>query len=306
MISTKNFRTLASSLMLLSILFGITLAYAAAEDNYKNDNNILTNTYESTLTENGYKTNIIINPNTAGIYALENGYKLDLTINTQGIGGQLKENNYILNIIPEKTFPDTPDIAITKITKAIKIEARIIPFIYPRPPIVPFGFILQINATVSNKEFNYETFNIIIKANNTTIKTQTIALTGKSTTIITSEFDTMDMTKGNYTISVYAPPVPGETNTHDNNLTDGWILITKLGDLGGGLPPEFGKCDGKVDGIDLALWIECYKGHAPPEIMYLADLGGGLPPEFYKCDGKVDGIDLALFIACYKGLGPDP
>jgi hypothetical protein len=59
-----------------------------------------------------------------------------------------------------------------------------------------------------------------------------------------------------------------------------------------------------VDGKDLALFIQAYKGPAPPEAMYLADLGGGFPPQFFKSDGVVDSIDVALFIRCYRGLGP--
>ena len=89
--------------------------------------------------------------------------------------------------------------------------------------------------------------------------------------------------------------------------------VFMLGDIGGpvGYPPvpTFFAFDGKVDGYDLALFIECYKKQAPPEAMYLGDIGGpvGYPipiPTFFAFDGKVDGYDLALFIQIYKGLGP--
>lgn len=69
-------------------------------------------------------------------------------------------------------------------------------------------------------------------------------------------------------------------------------------------PQPFLNCDGVVNGKDLALFIQCYKGSAPSEAMYLADLGGGVPPQFLKCDGKVDCKDLALFMQCYKGIAP--
>jgi hypothetical protein len=84
-------------------------------------------------------------------------------------------------------------------------------------------------------------------------------------------------------------------------------IVTKIGDLGSLVDyvPTFLIFDEEIDGFDLALFIHCYKGLAPPEAMYLADLGGGLPPEFFNCDGTVDGIDLALFLECYKGRGPD-
>jgi peptide/nickel transport system substrate-binding protein len=78
----------------------------------------------------------------------------------------------------------------------------------------------------------------------------------------------------------------------------------QMGDLGSGAPPQFLQFDGVVDGKDLSLFLQCFKGLAPPEAMYIADLGGGIPPQFYKYDGKVDGKDLALFLQCFKGLGP--
>jgi hypothetical protein len=78
----------------------------------------------------------------------------------------------------------------------------------------------------------------------------------------------------------------------------------KVGDLGTGYPLVFGKFDGKVDGRDLALFLMCYKGTAPPDAMYLGDLGTGYPLVFFAYDGKVDGKDLAMFLMCYKGLGP--
>jgi parallel beta-helix repeat protein len=117
-------------------------------------------------------------------------------------------------------------------------------------------------------------------------------------------WNTSGFARGNYTMSAYAWPVPGEVDTEDNNFTDGSILITKVGDLGGGVPPAFFSCDESVDGKDLALFLQCYKGTAPAEAMYLGDLGGGVPPQFYDCDGNVDGKDLSLFLQCYKGLGP--
>jgi hypothetical protein len=117
-------------------------------------------------------------------------------------------------------------------------------------------------------------------------------------------WDSSSLSKGNYTISAYAQPVSGETDTEDNNCTGGWILVAMVGDLGGGVPPTFFKCDGKVDGKDLSLFLQCFKGTATPDAMYLGDLGGGVPPTFFKCDGKVDGKDLSLFLLCFKGQGP--
>jgi hypothetical protein len=95
------------------------------------------------------------------------------------------------------------------------------------------------------------------------------------------------------------PPnkIPHATN-------DGLVWVPKLGDLGGGFPPQFFNFDNKVDTKDLTLFLLCFKGLAPSEARYLGDLGGGFPPQFFLFDGKVDSKDLALWLQCFKGLGP--
>jgi hypothetical protein len=263
MITTKNFKRILSSLILFAVILGTTLVYATTENNYKNDNNFLTGISESTHTENGYKTNIVINPTIAGIYAQENGYKLDLTINTQGIGGSFKENNYKLNLTPEKAFPDIPDVAITKIVTSKTVVGQ--------------GYTTLINVTVSNQALNYETFHIIIYANTTTIKTQTITLTSGNSTTITITWNTSGFAKGNYTISAYAWPVLGEEYKADNALVDGWIVVTIAGDVDGSF---------LVDGGDLGLLgLAWYSKPGDLNWNPNADING---------DGLVDGGDLGL------------
>jgi hypothetical protein len=98
----------------------------------------------------------------------------------------------------------------------------------------------------------------------------------------------------------------GEYMSHETS--DGTVIVElgrKLGDLGSGMPPQFFLFDGKVDGKDLALFLQCFKGIAPPEAMYLGDLGSGVPPKFFEFDGKCNGQDLALFLLCFKGYGPN-
>jgi parallel beta-helix repeat protein len=183
------------------------------------------------------------------------------------------------------------DVGITSVTASGKV--------------VGLGY----NVFISMMAFNYgnttETIDITIYANSTIIgEINNVDLESRNFTIVSYTWNTSGFAKGNYTIKAIADSVPSEIDTTDNTLTDGWVQITKAGDLGGGIPPQFFKCDGKVDGKDLSLFLQCFKKTAPQETMYLGDLGGGLPPQFYKCDGKVDGKDLALFLQCFKGLGP--
>jgi hypothetical protein len=217
MITTKNFK-IASSLILLAIILGIALVHATTENNYKNDNNFLTNISESIHTESGYKTNIVINPNIAGICANENGYKLDLSINTQGIGGSLNENGYKLDLIPEKTFSDIPDVTITKIITSKTVVGQ--------------GYSLLINVTVANQALNYETFYITINAN-TPLKEQKITLTSMKSTTITFKWNTTGFAKGKYTIWAYVWPVSSEINTANNQLTYGQVKVVTPGNVNG-------------------------------------------------------------------------
>jgi len=165
------------------------------------------------------------------------------------------------------------------------------------------------NVSISIMAFNYgnytENINITVYANTTMIgEINNIELSSRSFTIVQYAWNTSGFAKGKYSIKAVADTVQGETDILDNSYTGDWILVTKVGDLGGGVPPAFFNCDGSVDGKDLALFLQCYTGTAPAEAMYLGDLGGGVPPQFYDCDGNVDGKDLSLFLQCYNGLGP--
>jgi len=219
MTSTIQPKRIALCLILFFTALGVTLTNATTENNYKNDTTLLPRIFETTHTENGYKANIIINPYTTGIYAKESNFNLDLTINPQGTGGAFTENNYQLDLIPEKTFPDIPDPAITDITLPKTIVGK--------------GFLCDMNITVTNQELYYETFYVTLRANTTAIETQTVTLTGKDNKISAFTWNTTGFAYGNYTVSSYATPVPGETFTGDNTYIDGTVLITIPGDANG-------------------------------------------------------------------------
>jgi parallel beta-helix repeat protein len=179
----------------------------------------------------------------------------------------------------------------------------------PSKTAVGKGFKLYIYVSVQNQGWNTETVNITACANATTITTlMNIALAGRNSSIVTFTWNTSGFVKGIYTISAYAWPVQGETDTTDNNCTGGSVQITKVGDLGSrvGGTNTFFAFDGAVTGADLQLFRQCFKGLAPPEFMYLGDLGSrvGSTNVFFVCDGLVTGADLQLFRQCYKGQGP--
>jgi hypothetical protein len=99
--------------------------------------------------------------------------------------------------------------------------------------IVGQGFTLRLNLKIINYGMCNETFTLILYANKSIIAMQTIALTRRNSTIVTFTWNTAGFAKGNYTISAVADTVPGETETEDNNSTDGWVTVTIPGDVDG-------------------------------------------------------------------------
>jgi hypothetical protein len=97
---------------------------------------------------------------------------------------------------------------------------------------------------------------------------------------LTFTLNTTGFAYGNYTISAYASPVPGETNTADNTFVGGSVLVTIPGDLNGDL---------KVTLPDLVILANAY-GLKPIKWNPNADING---------NGKVDLPDLVLLALHY-------
>ena len=159
------------------------------------------------------------------------------------------------------------------------------------------GFPLCTYGSTINYGNNSENISIIAYANgipfdskNSTLQAKTWNTTGFT---FTSKFgwNTTSLAKSvNYSLSFYVEPVPGETDTADNNFTSGWVVVSMPGDLTGGTsnPWDFVP-DGKVDGKDIAIVALCYgsaPGCQPPWIWN--------PNSDVNNDGKVDGKDIAL------------
>ena len=150
---------------------------------------------------------------------------------------------------------------------------------------------MPVNVTVMNEGDFAENFNVTVYANTTALGTQSVFdLSNGTSATLTFIWNTTGFDYGNYTISAYAWPVPGETDTTDNNFTGGSVVVSMVGDLTGGSTNVWDFVpDGKVDGKDIAVAAKCF-GSAP----------GAQPPEIWNpnCDvnddGKVDGKDIAI------------
>jgi len=145
--------------------------------------------------------------------------------------------------------------------------------------IVGQGYSSYTYVSVQNQGWNTETIDITIYANTTPTIQEQMTLASRSSVNATLIWDSSSLSKGNYTISAIADTVPGETDTADNSLTDGWAVITIIGDING---------DFKVDIKDLVLVIK-YFGSYPSHPKWN-------PNADVNSDGKVDIKDLVLVI----------
>jgi len=101
--------------------------------------------------------------------------------------------------------------------------------------VIGQGYNLDIAVTILNYSNDTETRNITVYANTTSIASQNVTLANKDATTVILTWNTTDFAKDNYAISAEASVVPNETYTTDNTCTDGWIVVTILGDVNGDL-----------------------------------------------------------------------
>ena len=133
---------------------------------------------------------------------------------------------------------------------------------------------VTIETEIKNQGSYTETFNVTLYASTTVLDTFTnITLASGNTTTISFTWNTSNVTYGNYTITGYVDPVPGETDTDDNTFNDSWVVITIAGDIDG---------DNDVDIFDIVSISSVY-GVSSPDPRYNA-----------VCDLDEDG-DIDIF-----------
>jgi hypothetical protein len=164
----------------------------------------------------------------------------------------------------------------------------------PLKTVVGQGYSANITATVKDYGVFSETFNTTIYAGTKALCTQAINLESGASATLTIAWITAGFAYGNYTISAYAWPVPGETNTANNNCTGGWVIVAGVGDVTGshGLP------DGVCDMTDVAYVASVFgMTSSKPGWQPNADLNN---------DGVIDISDVAIVAAYFGKVYPYP
>lgn len=157
---------------------------------------------------------------------------LPFTWNTTG----MTKGNYTMKSVAHPILGETDIADNTYVNSIVNIMARPdieVTSALSSKTIVGQGYSVQIDVAVKNQGDRAETFNVTVQANSTLIRTKTITLTSGDSTFITFFWNTTYFIKGNYTIVTVAWPVPNETDTTDNALVDGWIVVTIPGDVDG-------------------------------------------------------------------------
>jgi uncharacterized protein (DUF2141 family) len=187
-------------------------------------------------------------------------YSTELSNN---IGGPILHTRQNGTVILYALSGGSHDVAVTNLTSAKTVIGQ--------------GYCGNLTVTVQNQGNSPETFNVTAYANTTSVASQNVTLSSGTSTTLTFTWNTTGFVKGNYTISAAAEILPGETDTTDNDLTDGWVTVTILGDVNG----DF-KCDGK----DITMTAKAY-GSYVGQARYV-------PNADINDDGKVDGKDITV------------
>jgi hypothetical protein len=213
---------------------------------------------------------------------------LSFTWNTTGCGKGDYNISASVSLAPgEVNAGNSNEMANTPVTILVLGHDVAVIDVEPIRTVVGQGYNLSIAVTVKNYGVFNETFNVTAYANETLVGTQTVTLASAEKADILLTNSTVSMTMGQYTLNATAGPVLGQTDTADNNLTGGNVIVTIPGDVDGnfrvnmgdvvlilrtfgsttGMPNYNANCDiednGKVDMGDVMIALYHFGQHYP-------------------------------------------
>jgi len=159
--------------------------------------------------------------------------------------------------------------------------------VVPSRTVVGRGYTLSARITIANEGDLTETFPVTLYANATPTQTTVVTLPSGDHTNITLKWNTTWAPYGNYTLRAYAWQVPNETDTDDNTFTDGWVVVTIVGDANG---------DFSVDADDVFMYVS-------PSFGKSLGQPGYNPNCDFDGDDDVDADDVFTFLSPNYGKG---
>jgi len=216
-----------------------------------------------------------------------NGNGVILTVNFMAVGAGISNLTLPLaeSILGDNEIPRQPishsDFSGTVNVTAPSHDVAVSRFALAKT-VISRGYGGNITATAANFGGNAETFNVTVYANSSYISSANVTLSSGNSANVTFTWNTTGFAYGNYTISAYAWPVPGETNTANNNCTAGWVIVSLIGDVTG----SSGWPDGQVNMRDVALIARAF-GSTPGSSNWN-------PNSDLNNDGTVNMRDIAL------------
>jgi hypothetical protein len=158
--------------------------------------------------ENGTFTLSTIAPNVTGSYTY--------TIESANVGVFIYSNAYVIVAVG---YGAVHDIAITAVTVSKTVIGQ--------------GYSLNVRATIANLGSYDEVYNVTVYANKTVIGSLTGYLPNGTSVETFYVCNTTGLEYGNYTLSAFAWPVSGETNTANNNFKGPTVCVSIPGDING-------------------------------------------------------------------------
>ena len=202
-------------------------------------------------------------------------------------------NDPLVTFLLDSSPPPRRSIPFTTVDGTVQVTAGhdvAVTNITSNRTIIGQGYSENIIVTAANLGDLLETFNVTVYANTTVVETRTVNnLASGTSTVLSFSWNTTSYAKGNYTISVYAEPVPGETNTQNNNLTN---PVAAMVGMAGDIVSPFGVIDMK-DVAYVAKRFGLTPEQSQPSLLW--DWNAD-----FDSSGKVDMKDIAL-VAKYFG-----
>jgi hypothetical protein len=193
--------------------------------------------------------------------------------------------------IPPQPIPHTTADGIVHVTGGAHDVA--VTGVVPSKTVINQNYTGNITVTVENQGGFTETFDVMVIANATNVQTQPVTLDTGNTATMVFVWNTSGFAKGNYTITAAAVLV-GDADPSDNLFTDGWIIVSMVGDITSARTAWVP--DGKCDAPDVALVASLFGVNYPdPRYKANADI---------VFDGKINAKDVALVASKFGQKDP--